>query len=218
MIPRVIHRVWIGTPRPRWFERFGESWERKGWEVVTWDDRAVAGFGRLRNQTLWDRASEIAPFHVWQFRTDVFRYELLEQVGGVYVDADFELLTTIDDLMDPANEAWAAWETDNRWVNNAILAARAYHPLVRRMIDGMAQRVRAYPHRLPTFISGPRYLTEVYWRDRRRLTVYPQAWFYPYSWRELEEVELGKWGPEVRAVHHWNNKRRERGVPYAVTR
>ena len=56
MIPRIVHRVWLGGDVPRDARRFGESWERHcpGWEVRTWRDWDLPP---LINQDAFDAAA-----------------------------------------------------------------------------------------------------------------------------------------------------------------
>lgn len=202
---KLLHRIWIGGPEPAWTREFAATWERPGWEVIQWDDDSIKTLFPLHNQRLFDEAESIAPLNVGQFRTDVLRYEILFRYGGVYVDADFELLTTIDDLDAPC---WAAWETQDVWVNNAIMGAMKFHPFIWGLIEDLAGNVARNRGARPNVMSGPQFLTKS--RDET-LTVYPEAWFYPYLWDNLNYD--GDYG-EARAVHHWANRRRQRNIPY----
>lgn len=189
---------------PEHLAAFGETWvaHHPGWEHQLWDE---SNMPVLRNQALYDAAEMIAPDHVGQFRADVARYELLEQHGGVYVDCDFECCRPLDPLLADV-EAFAAWEVPGRWVNNAILGATAGHPFLTALVDGLAQNVRRRAGSRPNKLSGPQYLTPIYWQHPE-VTVFPKAWFYPYLYHELERDREAF--PDAVAVHHWHNRRRK---------
>lgn len=202
MIPRVFHRIWVGGPMPDHLAAYGDTWAQHhpGWDHQLWTETNMPA---LRNQQLYDDAERIAPGHEGQFRADVARYELLARHGGVYVDCDLECRKPIDDLCDVA--AFAAWEHTDRWVNNAFMGAVPGHPFLVALIAGLAQHVRRRPGERPNKLSGPQYLTPVYRRFARDVTVYPKDWFYPYLWSELDRQ--GEDFPDAYAVHHWNHRR-----------
>lgn len=211
LIPRVMHHIWIGPdPLPAEFAEYRSGWRRlhPDWQHQAWGNRnarehMTPGLGRL-----WDHAERIAPGSVEQFRSDLLRYELLLRYGGVYVDADFEPRRPLDALVAEAS-AFAAWETDGVWVNNAILGAVPGHDWLRDVVYGLprhAERMTGRGYR-PNKISGPQYITPLYLeRYRGSVTVFPSALFYPYLWSELDRG--AEEFPEAYAVHHWNNRRR----------
>lgn len=219
VIPHTIHRIWLGSPMPSEFAFYGATWQQAHplWEHVLWTDQDAEFPGvrvmrppfALRNVGVYDNADHIAPNNVGQLRADVLRYEILEGVGGVYVDADFECLRSIEALTDGL-DAFAAWETDGQWVNNAIMGATARHPFFRQLIDGLPANVLAHKGSRPAVMTGPQYVTATYFSDVRLNlpvpTIFPSRLFYPYLWNELDR--RGEEFPDAYAVHHWHNRRR----------
>src|SRR5436190_16517529 len=93
VIPRIIHRVWLGAePMPEDFRRYGESWRRHhpGWRMRLWTDEDLPELGDRR-------ALERARHHAE--RANLVRYEVLRRFGGVYVDTDVECLRPIGPLL-----------------------------------------------------------------------------------------------------------------------
>jgi inositol phosphorylceramide mannosyltransferase catalytic subunit len=211
VIPRIIHRAWLGGPEPEWTRPFAETWERPGWEVREWTDDNIRDLFPLANQDIFDRAEGIAPDHVGQLLSDVLRYELLHRFGGVWVDCDFECLRPIDDLIAGVT-CFAAWEVQDRWIGNTILGCSPGHPAMKAVIDGLPRNVRRRAGSRPNKLSGPQYLSRV-WRARRDVSVLDQKLFYPYSWSEIDQYAPGDSFPDAYTIHHWANQRREKGVP-----
>lgn len=182
---------------------YGDTWQRHhpGWEHRLWTE---ANMPPLANQRIYDDAERIAPRNVGQLRSDVARYEVLLEHGGVYVDCDMECLRPIDPLV-AGVDCFAGWEDEARWVNNAVLGATPGHPFVAALVDGLAANVRRRRGARPNVLTGPQYLTPLYRRHHEAVTVYPKATFYPYSWRELDRG--GEPFPDSFAVHHWHNRR-----------
>lgn len=212
MIPKVFHRIWVGSDMPTEFVEYGRQWQElhPGWQLLDWNEDT---FPELVNQDLVDRAERIAPRNIGQFVADVVRLELLYQVGGVYIDCDMEPRRCIEPLLDSAqvpNGLFAAWEVDWVWMNNAIMGARAEHPFLLTLIERLPESVRRRPHSKPNVMSGPQFLTREVNRARAPMTVFESKLFYPYLWSELDRADEDF--PDAYAVHRWNNRRKARSA------
>lgn len=210
MIPKRIHRIWLGGDEPEWTQPFADSWRLGEWEVVTHTEPPF----ELANQAIYDQAEEIAPDHVGQLRSDILRYELLYRLGGVYVDCDFQLLKPLDGLL-AGIDCFSAWEEQGRWIANGLIGAAPGHPFIAALIAGIPASVQARPGQRPARVTGPQYLTRTWRREgRSTLSIFEQRLLYPFGWREIDDYEPGtfdpaeRW-PEAIAVHWWANKRRE---------
>ncbi len=162
---------------------------------------------RGAHRSVYDRAEVVAGDHAGQLRSDIARYEILHRHGGVYVDCDEEPRRPIDDLLDA--ELFAAWETDDVWVNNAVMGSRPGHPLLAEMIAALPASVIRHRRKRPNHMTGPRFLTPLI-RDRADVTLLPSATFYPYRWDELDRRHDDH--GDAYAVHHWNNAHRRAGI------
>lgn len=190
---------------PEVLQEFGETWrlQHPGWRHYLWTERNMP---TLKNQTLYDHAEDIAPKFVGQLRSDIARYEILHQYGGVYVDADFEALKPLDTLIEGV-EAFAAWEVSNKWVNNAILGCEPGNAIMAECIKRIPQRIASRIGQRPNRLTGPHLLTAVYFDNPpNSLTVFPKHLFYPYLYNELDRINESF--PDAYAVHHWHNTRR----------
>ena len=202
-IPRTIHHIWVGSPLPDRLVPYVESWRRLH---PTWEHRMWTGFDDLENQALYDQADQIAGRYAGQLRSDLARYEILWRHGGVYVDTDMEALRPVDPLMDA--EAFAGWELEGKWVNNAVLGAVPGHPLMRALINLAPASIRRHRRYRPNKMTGPGLLTPL--AERHPITVHPQSAFYPYSFDELDRQ--GSDYGDAYAVHHWDNTRKRKGL------
>jgi inositol phosphorylceramide mannosyltransferase catalytic subunit len=205
VIPRIISQMWVGPPMPDLYRQWSEQWEamHPDWEYVMWTEDNLPP---LANQSLWDNAETISPHAVEQFRSDVARYEIMYEHGGVWLDIDIEPHKPIDDLCD--NGPWVVRHA-RKWVANGILAFPARHPAMEEAIDSLADSVLSQPVEAGnTRKSGPQFFTPIVKRHRD-VRILPAETFIAYEWDQLERH--GKvWGEY--GTHHWNRQRTKRGM------
>jgi mannosyltransferase OCH1-like enzyme len=87
VIPRIIHQIWLGPLTPP--SKALDSWKKKhpNWEYRLWTEDNLPN---LKNQHAFDVSDN------YPQKADILRYELLEQFGGVYVDADVHCIKPVD--------------------------------------------------------------------------------------------------------------------------
>lgn len=206
MIPRIIHQLWVGPPMPATYQAFRRTVidHHPDWEHRLWGD---TDFGWLKNQHLYDEAEFWAPGSVGQFRSDVARYEILAEHGGVWVDVDCRWQRPIDHLIEGV-DCFAGWETEPQWINNAVMGATPGHPFLLELIDQLPASVRRHRGKRPNVMTGPQFLTPI--ARRHDVTVFPQACFYPALWNQLDAIDSGEF-PDSYCVHDWANARRRKG-------
>jgi hypothetical protein len=189
-IPPVVHRVWLGDDSmPVEQEAFGRTWARlnPGWEVRLWTDSDVPGL--LSDPASFARARSHSE------RSDVLRYEILKQFGGVYADTDVECLRPLAPLIGDAG-AFAGYEAPGR-LGTALLGATAGHPLMIRAVEMIRHTVGLGVHPAST---GPVFFTAVA-RDFPDLVRFAREVFYPYGYDEPSRRHDRF--PDAYAVHHW---------------
>jgi mannosyltransferase OCH1-like enzyme len=181
---------------PQEFIRFGETWlqHNPGWEMRLWGENDAS---RLRNQELYDSALSFSE------KSDILRYEILLMHGGIYVDCDFECLRAIEPLLYGV-ELCAALE-DEVQIGSAFMGAIPHHPFIEHVVSSLPASIKDHGSSDPALSSGPAFVTRCLdaWDSSARssITLFPSAYFYPYSWqqkyRRFERFD------EAFAVHHW---------------
>jgi len=133
-IPKVIHRVWLkgiggADDPPASMEVFWEGFARlyPGWELKTWDGSEF----KWRFPEYYDAS----PCLAW--KSDWFRYEVLQRYGGLYVDADIEPRGNAEHLFAHfdlflAKQHWGA-------VSNAMMGSVPDAPLWERIFRKMTE-------------------------------------------------------------------------------
>jgi inositol phosphorylceramide mannosyltransferase catalytic subunit len=193
MIPKTFHRIWLGGSMPEEFIYYGETWKthNPGWELKLWTEANLT----TRYPDLVKRC--------WKYRheANIYRYELLLQEGGVYIDTDFECLRPIGPLIEDMN-AFVAYQLDEPSaegaINNALFGSVPGSFLLE---DVVAHIPDVFDEKHP-FNCGPPYFTKVIQRHPE-VRLFPRWYFYPYLWHELGRK--GEAFKDAYAVHHWSS-------------
>jgi len=216
MIPKVFHRIWVGGPMPEHYRAYEKDWIRinPGWTVKTWGNEDLSW---LQNIDLFNNAERYAkPDAVGQFKSDVARYEILHKFGGVYVDCDVEPRKSFEPFVN--DKGFAGWEQQGEFVGNTVLGSEPGNEFFLAMMNAILDGVKANKGKAATWMTGPRVMTRLYndWADKSCLTVYPQKYFFPYSYMDLRTgaEPSTKSYPEAYSVHHWGHQRELRGRPF----
>lgn len=205
MIPKIIHAFWDGPEPPEYIRDIWAKWRdlHPDWIFNLWDD---ATRPTLRHEELYRDVDRFSPkSHVWQFRTDLLRYELLYDYGGVWVDSDLEPLRPIDDLLDC--EAFCARESD-RYVNCGFIASVRRGAFVHDVLSKLRPRILSMPTARSNKQIGPHLITDRV-KHHPEVRVLPRELVYPYSWDSLNWD--GQHDADAYTVHHWHHKRTSEG-------
>lgn len=189
LIPRTIHRVWLGDAAlPEEAREFGEGWRRHhpDWGMRLWTDEDLDA---LLPEELRARARTYAEL------SNMVRYEVIRREGGVYIDCDVECRRPLEPLLRGV-EAFAGEELPGR-LCNAVLGAVADHPLFVALTEAVPHTVGRAP--LPE-ATGPGLFTLLGAREPS-LTRFASVVFYPYRWDEPHRRD--ERFPDAWAVHHW---------------
>lgn len=126
MIPKIIHWCWLNDdPYPKDIEDCMKSWKiLQDYSIKKWDFKCeeimeVPFVKYLCNNKLYGFASDYVRF--WACYT----------YGGIYIDADIEVLKTFDDLLD---RDYILSEL-NGHINAAVVGCAKGHPIFKKLMD-----------------------------------------------------------------------------------
>jgi mannosyltransferase OCH1-like enzyme len=182
-IPKIFHQIWLGPdPFPKEYEAYQRSWlsRHPGWELRLWTEDDLPD--DLERTEAYERLRQPAE------RSDVLRLELLHRHGGVYLDADFECLRSIEPLLDGVR-FFCAYNDPGR-VNNAIVGSVPGHPVLVTAIREVRPRATYGP--VDKEGTGPLFLNRMV-SGRPDVTIFDEELFYPRT----PDAAAGAY-----AVHH----------------
>lgn len=90
-----IHYIWVGgNKKSRRIEKCLASWERffPDWEIIEWNEENL-------NMDEVPYCRQAYDCKKYAFVSDYFRFRILYQYGGLYLDTDVEILRPFDDLL-----------------------------------------------------------------------------------------------------------------------
>ena len=191
LIPKVIHYTWFsGEPLPESLQKCVDSWKRfcPDYTILRWD----TGNYDVAKHTYTRQAYA---HRKWGFIADMARLDIIYQNGGIYLDADVELLRPLDSLLyEPGFCSTEKWGI----VSGAVFGARAGCAAIKSMLDYRAGVPFQYSDgtlnltssgtydTLPLIRQGLKVNGETQVIADGEMTVYASDFFQPYDYTSGE--------------------------------
>lgn len=203
-IPRLIHYCWFGgNPMPALTKRCIRSWKKNlpGYVIMLWDENNFDLDAHVYT-------SEAFKSEKWAFVSDYVRLYLLYNFGGIYLDADVEIIKPIDRFL--IHSAFSSFESATQ-VPTGLMGSSRYNNWIKTLLDYYEDH-----HFLDSFgspvvipntvviseISHSRYnliLNNTYQVLEEDVHLYPSDYFCPMNW-EKQRIEVTS---ETYAIHHF---------------
>lgn len=95
MIPKTIHYCWFGgNPKPKLVEKCIKSWKKycPDYEIIEWNESNF-------DINCCDYVKEAYEAKKWAFVSDFARLKIVYDNGGIYLDTDVELISSLDKFL-----------------------------------------------------------------------------------------------------------------------
>ncbi len=163
-IPKVLHFIWVGPkPFPRESIENVRSWIAKNpdWTIKFWTDRdrplphkqmVLARVQDLQFIQLFDCYKKSDNYAE---KSDLLRYEILYQEGGIYVDHDvkcfqpFEPLCRAYDLFCGMEMPYQTSLSSSVLPTNNLVGSRPGHPILKRVMEWLGREWDRIEHDYP---------------------------------------------------------------------
>ena len=178
-IPKILHQIWIG-PKPPPIDLMN-SWKHKNphLEYIFWNEQEI----KRRNIT-FKCQKQISAIKEINGAADIIRWEILQNYGGIFVDADSICIEPFDDSFFQRT-GFSTFENKN--IRQDLIATGTMgfipnHPLVTDIVESIAkgqhdesiEKYRAWvsvgPALLTNFLNTGKY---------KDITIYPSHYFLP---------------------------------------
>ena len=216
-IPKHLHVIWVGEDKNRPDKRIA-TWKdmHPSWEFTLWGNSEL-------HSLPWRAKKQINIFieaGFWDGVADLMRYEILNQYGGVYVDANSICVRPLDDWL-LCQPLFAIWESEQHrpgLVANGFIGSVPRHAVftellnitsrmkkpVRRSIflfdRNRLRPIRSYEEVLPWRTVGPALFTKMVLPFcPHQGTILPSILFLPKHFLDKEERHSSL----IYARHEW---------------
>ena len=207
MIPKLIHQT-AKTARvaPKWKPLQQKLLElHPDWTYKLWTDEDNLALIRERRPDL-EAVYLALPRPI--MRADLIRYVYMEQLGGLYLDTDYQVLRPFDLLDYPIVLPTESEPGEPIFLGNALFASKPGHPFWTALLDDLKNRPptqNADPSEHDIIDqTGPGRVTDVWRRQFQHDTsilLPPRTWFHPVMPRNNRDLEGVLANPETRAIH-----------------
>jgi len=201
-LPKIIHQTWKTDTVPEHWASSKERWQtlHPTWLYVFWTDQDIDAYVRLAKPTMYSTFRNLQ----WPIqRVDLFRYFVLHDFGGIYVDLDIRPVTSIDSYLETTFGDIFLVHSANTPSNftNAFMMS-TIRPNARRFWQSMMNHVKEWPktwlegtlasirHLHIMMSTGPMALTSVANATNEAITVLPSSRWNPYDLAMAEDLSL----------------------------
>lgn len=203
-IPKRIHFCWLsGEEYPELIQRCMDSWKTvlPEYEIKCWSTENF-------DVNICRYTREAFQAGKYAFVSDYVRLYALYNEGGIYLDADIEVLKSFDNLLE--NTAFTGFEKNGRAIAAWIFGSEKGNPLFKEFLEYYENKSFLLADGEYELTPNPVPITDICIRHGLRLngkeqrldfiTVYPQDFFCPYD-RATEEIDITD---RTYSIHYFN--------------
>lgn len=188
-IPKKIHQIWIGQV-PEYVNILHNKIKEKHpqWECKLWTDEVIKSYS-LKNKTLFDSQKNLG------CKSDILRYEILYNEGGIYLDTDFEIVSCFDNLINMDFFTGCGHITSPE-VFNGLIGCKKNHPIIDEILTKLSLLPQNTDLSNITSImesTGPYFFSKVFFdyirkNSTEKIVVLPTPYFYPLPASERHRI------------------------------
>lgn len=209
-IPKIIHQTWKDAHVPQKWKSFQLKVQQlhPDWEYRLWTDEDNEVFVKQHFPEFY---TTYKGFSKNIMRADVIRYLIMHQIGGLYLDLDYEMLRPFDlnhqDIVLPKNRSISYGDAADG-IGNCFFASIPGHQFWKDIIDDLQQnppQVNNYDEVIDA--TGPMLLTKIYYQKAYSNIYVPERIaFHPSSPKTHRAyVELCNNGITYGIHHGWGS-------------
>lgn len=234
-IPKIIHQIWAGIdePLPLYFQILGDTWRynHPTWSYEFWDNERMNSFVIEHYPEFWKTYNK---FHYNIQRWDAIRYLILNKIGGMYIDFDYESIQPMDPLFKDKTCCFAL-EPEHQYAffkkeimfNNALMASIPEHPFLKKILEHVFSEKSIKYSIVPKEdcimnTTGPFILIDLYQSlkedEKEQIYLIPSKNVTPYDSFQSRAIVTGHANDYLEdrikdafALHYFNNAWRDNG-------
>jgi mannosyltransferase OCH1-like enzyme len=178
-IPKKLHHVWLGGRLPDKYKWMVDTWRNchPDWEYKLWGDEDAENFPMINRGAFNIIKNKGA-------KSDILRYEILYQHGGIYMDTDFICVKPFDDFLH-LDFFGGSGHTANPCAFNGLFGCTPNHEVLRKVIDVISRKDIKEDYRLNEimWVTGPDCFSKEVMSyvegTKDKAVIFPTNFFYP---------------------------------------
>lgn len=222
MIPKIIHMIWIGPKNPplwcidSWRTNYINNYP--DWKFMLWNEEKIDKLNMV-NRNIYD----IEP--TLRGKSDIVRYEILYQYGGLFLDADSYWIekdnSDLNILLEKSKDKdfFCAREPLNKqFFANGIFGCSKNNDITLGIINYLnktylKEKQKHKENHAIWLVTGPVPFTKVVNKNIDKATIFPTHYFLPEVYKKNNrEIELNKMKelfPESFMYQYWLSHTKE---------
>jgi mannosyltransferase OCH1-like enzyme len=214
-IPKIIHQIWVGGPMPDSEMQLANKIKNLNpdWEYRLWNEDNLEFID-------YELLSKIKLIQNLGVKSDIIRYLVLYNYGGIYLDCDFVPIKRFDELIIGKKFIAGVCNPDNGnlpIINNGFIAAEKCNAILNsiniKVLSHIDQIIDIKNQNDVFKYTGPDLFTNEILNSLKTIThsgyvIYPSTFFYPINHRKKlfindKLIEKSIY-PETYVIHLWN--------------
>jgi len=207
-IPRIFHFIWLtDNSLTTSAQKNIEQWKNfhPNWQIKLWTNESIYN----SDLTIYNKLRFQHSARGGRQASDIMRYEVIYQYGGIYLDVDFEPLKNIEPLLHGV-EAFVAHESEY-FICNGIFGAIPGDKLTERLVTQLESNWKAHVNGTVNEQSGPYHMTrqveamkeQKKTNMKNKFQIFAPHLFFPYAWYEKDPGH--PYDPFAFTVHHFRS-------------
>lgn len=204
MIPKIIHYCWLsGDPYPSLIENCISSWGNKlsDYDFILWDKSKID-----INSNIWLQQAYVNKKYA--FAADYIRFYALYHYGGIYLDADVEVLRSFNPLL--YNNTFIGEDASGD-IEAAVIGVEKHNPWIKQCLDYYIDRPFIQADGSFDMRPVPLLVSEVL-QNHPEINIYPYTYFSPKDYN-IKRIDVTS---DTYCIHHFDGKWIKRGLKYEI--
>lgn len=203
MIPKVIHYCWFGNgEKPELVLSCIDSWKKKlpDYDIIEWNENNFdVNFCLYSKQ-----AYELKKF---AFVSDVARFQILNEKGGIYLDTDVEVIRSLDDFL--SNELFFGYDQRSKVASGLIMGSSASNSILKEILHYYSTTPFLLKNGFPNTTTVVTIVSDILEKNdftlngefvsKQGVTIYPWDYFDPYDYENKKMIKTNN----THAIHYY---------------
>jgi mannosyltransferase OCH1-like enzyme len=199
-IPKIIHQIHLGDSELSLQQKeWQKTWihYNPDWKYILWNDNEISKLNITNSK-------QLANCKNFSEKSDILRFEILYQFGGLYIDTDFECLKNIDQLFNQySDKDLIIFLESKNEIGSSFIATIKQNKLIKKLIDDIPVREQNHLNSPSNIKYGPTFISDTLGVS---IAISESKMVYPYLWNKKHKIKkehIKTTHPESYAVHHW---------------